>query len=65
VNPIELSAIAATGHDPPAGAHMILIGVILVGVVVAVVAARRRRPDADESPDRPPVDDPEQEPGER
>jgi hypothetical protein len=55
----ELSLIAATGHDPPAGAHLLIVGVLIVGVVAALAAGRRRRDAAKD--DGTPAEDAERE----
>jgi hypothetical protein len=57
----QLSLIAATGHQAPPGAHLLIVGIVVVGVVVALVAGRRRRQAADELRDRTPADGAERE----
>ena len=34
--------IAASGHEPPPGAHLIIVGVIVVGVLIGLYVSRRR-----------------------
>jgi hypothetical protein len=57
----QLSMIAATGHEAPSGAHLVVMGVLIVGVVVALAAARRRHSATDDLRDRTPADGPERE----
>ena len=64
VNVVELSLIAASGHQAPAGAHVLIMIVIVAGVAVALLAARRHRGD-DELPDTTPAAASEREPSER
>jgi hypothetical protein len=46
----QLSLIAAAGHEVPGGAHLVIVGVLIVGAVVALAAsARRRRNAADDA----------------
>jgi hypothetical protein len=52
----QLSLIAATGHQAPPVAHLLVVGVLIVGVVVALAAARRRHSATYELGDRTPAD---------
>jgi hypothetical protein len=55
----QLSLIAATGHQVPA-AHLLVVGVLIVGVA-ALAAARRRHSAPDKLRDRTPADGAERE----
>jgi multisubunit Na+/H+ antiporter MnhB subunit len=48
----QLTLIAASGHEAPGGAHLIITGVLIVGAAVVLAAtARRRRTDKDRDPE--------------
>jgi hypothetical protein len=58
-----LILIAASGHKAPPGAHLVIVGVLIVGVVVALaVGARRRRNAADQVRDAVPTERERREP---
>jgi hypothetical protein len=48
----QLAQIAASGHEAPGGAHLIVTGVLIVGAVLAfALTARRRRNDKARDPE--------------
>ena len=51
----ELVLIAAAGHEPPPGAHLAVMAVIVVAVAIGLVVMLRRGRTGKDHPDEPPT----------